>query len=344
MINKKQPLVSILMLSMNGESNLKICLPSLRKENYKNKEVILVDNASSDQSITVARKLYPGIKIIANKKNNGFAGGNNQAFEKSKGKYLFLLNDDTKIPSNMFGPLVEYMEKNPLVGACQPRVLRMDDPLKLDSVGSYFTNTGFLYHYGFGKKDTEKFKKEIKLFSAKGSALMLRAELIKKIGLFDDDYFAYFEETDLCWRIWLSGYFVVYVPESYILHKGWGTIGKMYFPFFNFHSYKNRIASLIRNLEIQKLFYILPIHLALCIFAAVAYVFTGKFATGISIIKSINWNLVNMKKNIKKRKIVQNEIRKVPDSEFLNFLTKKITLSYFYYLFTGLEKYNKVVK
>jgi len=336
----KSPLVSIIIINMNGKSYLEICLPSLIEETYTNKEVIIVDNGSVDGSVEFIKENYPKIVVIENKYNTGFAEANNQGYKKAHGKYLFLLNNDTKIPKILFKPLVDFMEADSRVGATQPRVLRQDDPEKLDSVGSFFTKTGFLYHFGFGHKDTKKLRRVIPLFSAKGCALMLRKSLIDKIGLFDNDYFAYFEETDLCWRIWLAGFKIFYIPDSYILHKGWGTTRRMNFSFINFHSYKNRMFSLIKNLSFGNLIIILPINICFSIIASIAHLFKGKIKESFSIWKAFYWLVMNIKKITAERKCIQEKVRKVSDSDFLPQLTKKAGLLYFYYLFTGLEKYN----
>ena len=329
---------------MNGKSYLEICLPSLIREIYNNKEIIVVDNGSVDKSIEFIRENYPKIIVIKNKYNTGFAEANNQGYKKAHGKYLFLLNNDTKVPKIVFKPLVDFMESNLNVGAVQPRVLRQDDPEKLDSIGSYFTKTGYLYHFGFGHKDSDKLKKVRPLFSAKGCALMLRKSLIDKIGLFDEDFFAYFEETDLCWRIWLAGFKIFYVPNTYILHKGWGTTRKMNFHFINFHSYKNRIFSIIKNLGFWNLIYVLPLNIFLSIGASVAYFLTGKIKESFSIWKAFYWIIANIKKVVAERKYIQDKIRKIKDSDFLPQLTKKVGFSYFFYLFTGLEKYDTTKK
>ena len=336
----KEPLVSVIIINMNGRDYLKKCLPSLIDESYKNKEIIIVDNGSVDGSVEFVKKNYSKILVIENKFNAGFAGANNQGYKKTHGKYLFLLNNDTMIPKVLFKPLVDFMETDSSVGATQPRVLRQNEPEKLDSVGSFFTRSGFLYHFGFGHKDTKALRRVRPLFSAKGCSLMLRKSLIDRIGLFDKDFFAYFEETDLCWRIWLSGFKIFYVPDSYVLHKGWGTTSRMNFSFINFHSYKNRIYSLIKNLSCWNLVSILPVNIFFSVVASVADLFTGKLKECFSIWKAFYWILLNMDKVLVERRHIQTGIRKIKDSEFLPQLTKNVGLSYFYYLFTGLEKFD----
>lgn len=336
----KFPLVSVIIVNFNGREYLEDCLSSLKRTSYENKEIILVDNGSSDDSIEIAKRILPSIKIIENKTNLFFARANNQGYEIAKGKYIFLLNNDTKVDKSIFEEQIKYLEGHPECGATQPRVLRMDDPTKLDSIGSFFTRTGFLYHYAFGKADAPTLRKKIELFSAKGCSLMLRSELIKKIGLFDEDFVAYFEETDLCWRIWLSGHTVNYIPSNFILHKGWGTASRVNFSRILFHSYKNRIATLVKNLDSKNLLLILPLHLLLCVAAPLGYVFVGKPKNGLAVLSALGWVFLNSTELVKKRKANQG-IRKIKDEEFLPKLTRQVSPKYFLYLFTGLEKYEK---
>ena len=334
-----KPKISIIIVNLNGRDYLEKCLPSIRKEVYANKEIVLVDNASTDGSIEYSKKIFPNLKVVRNKCNLGFALANNLGLKVSGGKYIFLLNNDTIIPKNVFGPLVDYLENHSDVYAIQPRVRLIDKPDYLDSVGSFFTNSGFLYHLGFGKRDSKNLRKETELFSAKGCALMIRKSILKKSGLFDNDFFAYFEETDFCWRLWLMGGKVVYFPFIYIFHKGSGTASKMNFEFINYHSYKNRICSLIKNLGPARLFYSLPLHLVFCLTAFGAYLFTGKIKGAFSIIRAIGWNIINLKKTLSKRDYVQKNIRIIKDYKFLPNLTRFASPRYFYYLFNGLEKY-----
>lgn len=335
----KKPKISIIIVNLNGKSFLEKCLSSIKKEIYPNKEVVLVDNASTDGSIEYSKKIFPDIKVVKNKSNLGFALANNLGLKVSSGKYIFLLNNDTVVPKNVFDPLVYYLEKHPDIYAIQPRVKLIDKPDYLDSVGSFYTNSGFLYHLGFGKRDNKYLRKEIELFSAKGCALMIKKSILGKSGLFDEDFFAYFEETDFCWRLWLMGGKVIYFPFVYILHKGSGTASKMNFEFINYHSYKNRICSLIKNLGTARLVFSLPLHLIYCMTAFVAYLFTGKVKGAFSIIRAIIWNISNLKKTLSKRNYVQRKLRIVKDNKFLPKLTRFASPRYFYYLFNGLEKY-----
>jgi len=337
------PLVSIIIVNWNSRENLKECLESLFKISYKNYEVIMVDNGSTDDSVKFVEKKFPKVIIVKSKVNLGFAGGNNLGFRESRGKYILLLNNDTIVPPNFLGKLVDFMKKRSDVGIVQPRILfhrpNTDLHHKINSVGSFFLSTGFLYHLDYGKKDYKK-NTPYEILSAYGACFLARKSLIDKIGLFDDNYFAYFEETDLSQRVWLSGSKVMVDPSSTIYHKGAKTSQKLPTAFIQYHSFKNRLQTYLKNLSFTNLFKIFIPHLLICEVSSILYFFVGKPDYTLAIQKAIFWNLLNLEKILKKRHITQ-EFRRIEDDEFISKLTKKVKLRYYYFLSRGeLEKYN----
>lgn len=325
--------VSIIIVNWNGINHLKKCLPSLARVSYDNVEIILVDNASTDGSVEYVVKFFPKIKIVGNKKNIGFAGGNNKGVAKARGDYVLLLNNDTVVTRSFVNELVKVLDENAAVGVVQGKILSMDYRSRLDSVGAFFTYTGFLYHYGYFQKDKKKYDNTKYLYTAKGACMMIRKVLIDKIGLFDNDYFAYFEETDFCNRVWLSGYKVVYAPKSVVYHKVGGTSNSMNNAFIQFHSFKNRINSYLKNLEAINLLILLPQHLLLCEIAALSFIFKRRFDLFIAINKAIIWNVENLKKTLSKRKVIQEKFRVVRDKEYMTIIFRDPGLKYYYYLF-----------
>ncbi len=337
------PLVSIIIVNWNSREDLKECFESLFKISYKNYEVIMVDNGSKDDSVEFVEKNFPKVFIAKSKVNLGFAGGNNLGFKESHGEYILLLNNDTIVPPDFLGELVNFMEKRKDVGIVQPKILfhRPGTPLhhRINSVGSFFLSTGFLYHLNYGKNDS-KISQQFEILSAYGACFLARRSLIDKIGLFDDDYFAYFEETDLSQRVWLSGLKVMIDPSSTIYHKGAKTSQKLPTAFIQYHSFKNRLQTYLKNLSFSNLFKIFIPHLLICEISSVLYFFVGKPDYTLAIQKAIFWNLLNLGGILKKRQIVQ-KFRKVSDNEFIPKLTRKVNLRYYYFLSRGeLEKYN----
>src|SRR3990167_6216512 len=261
---KKYPLVSIVMANWNGGKVYEDTLISLSKISYPNWELIVVDNGSSDGTTDLSlnsKFRITNSKLIKNKTNLGFAPANNQGYKISKGKYILLLNNDTLVEKNFLEVMVEKMEKEADLGVLQPKIKMMDNPKILDNAGSFLTRIGFLHHWGFMKKDSRQYGREREVFSVKGACMFIRRSVVEKIGLFDGDFMSYFEESDFCWRAWLLGYRSIFYPRTFILHKVGFTIRRLDVGNLNWHYYKNRIASLIKNLGSANLLIILPAHL-----------------------------------------------------------------------------------
>ncbi len=334
------PKVSIIVLNYN-EPKLSIdCLESLQKLTYKNYEIILVDNGSTVDITKEIKRRFPDVITLRNKENEGYAEGNNIGYKAATGEYVLLLNNDAIVDKFFLQPLVKVLQKDINVAAVQPKILQYPRKDYIDSVGSYLIYSGFLYHFGHNKKDEEKYDKQTEIFSMKGACMLLRKSVIDTIGLFDKDYFAYFEETDMCQRIWLAGYKILYVPTSKIYHIGGQTSKKLKSTFVQYNSYKNRIYTYCKNFEIPTLMQVLPLHLFLCEVVTVMYLVTGKFSLALTIQKAILWNITNIAKIMQERKKIK-VLRKISDSEYLEKVTKKVRLSYYYHLFaTSLSGYN----
>ena len=175
------------------------------------------------------------IKVVKNKENLGFAEANNVGYSRSKGDLILFLNNDVEVEYDFLSKLVKELLSDPKLGGVQPKILLMNKKDNLDSVGAFLTNSGFLFHYGIYKSQNDnKYNKKIDIYSAKGAGMLFRREVIEKIGLFDKDYFAYFEETDFCHRVWLAGYKIRYIPESRMYHLMGGTSINMDSSFIQF--------------------------------------------------------------------------------------------------------------
>lgn len=340
---KKYPKVSIIITNYNGGQILLDCLESLKKLNYPNFEVILIDDCSIDNSFEEAIKNKGILKLngFKNKKNLGFVGANNEGLKLTDGDYILLLNNDTKVSKNLLSVLVDKMENDPKIGAVQPKIKMMDNPDILDNAGSFLTRTGFLIHWGFGKKDSKEFDSERIIFSAKGACLMTRREIINKIGLFDQDFVSYMEESDFCWRVWHAGYTVYFLPQTYIYHKLGFSYSKISPEIVNYNSFKNRILSLYKNLETKNLFLILVPHLIIILILSFYYLLKLQFSKSGMIIDAIIWNIRNIKISARKRKVIQ-EMRVVGDDELFKQVMKKFNLKEMFTHFLKVEaNFNK---
>jgi len=320
--------VSIIIVNRNGKQFLKPCLDSVAKIKQPSFELIIVDNGSSDGSKQLVKNFIQrqGVmrRAIFNATNLGFCHANNQGAGLARGDYLLFLNNDTEVPTDLAEKLVNKLRQDKTIGIIQPKILLKDEPGNLDSVGGFLTWTGFLNHLGIHEKDRGQYDKEFPVLSPKGACMMIPRRLFNRVGGFDEDFFAYFEETDLAWRVWLAGKRVLYFPESSILHLMGRTTRQLEFDFIQFHSYKNRIASLIKNVATRSLWRVV-VHMLIVLSLATFYILIGKFRVAKPIWRSLGWNVKHLGTTIKKRRSIQIT-RKVNDS-FLKLVSKPINLA-----------------
>ncbi len=332
-MKNKLPRVSIIIVNWNGGKILEDCIKSLLKIDYHNWELIIVDNGSTDGSENIAANF----KLIKNSKNLGFVKANNQGLKKAKGKYILLLNNDTKVEKNFLSKLVKRVEQDPTIAVIQPKIYLMDKLGFLDNCGSFLTKIGFLHHWGFNEKERKEFGKEREIFSAKGACMLIRRQVVNKIGLFDKDFFSYFEESDFCWRVWLTGNKVLFYPGSIIYHKLGFTIRRLGAKELNYHYYKNRICSLIKNLETKNLLVILFLHIFISIGIALAFLLKFLPQNSLLIIRAIFWNIFNLPRTLKKRAFIQRK-RTVSDKELFRNLMYSVDFKKFFSDFKRVEQ------
>ncbi|QQG43480.1 MAG: glycosyltransferase family 2 protein [Candidatus Daviesbacteria bacterium] len=322
------PLVSIIIVNWNGEKILDDCLRSLTQLDYKNWELVFVDNASVDKSLEILDKYKSKIsklKIVKNDSNLGFAGGNNVGLKFAQGELILLLNNDTKVSPNLLTVLARRINSEAKIGVVQPKIKIMDKPELLDNAGSFLTRTGFLEHWGFMEKDGIEFDSERLIFSAKGACMLIKKDIIEKIGLFDNSFGSYFEESDFCWRVWLLGYQVLYYPETFIYHKVGFTSKKQDQVFVFYHSLKNRLLSMIKNFEMKNLFLIGGFHLFLLLGLSLYYLLRMRIRQGMMVYQAIFWNILNLNQTLQKRAKVQ-KLRRVTDKKIFEIIMKPFDL------------------
>jgi len=296
-----------------GEKDLREAIESFLKTDYLNFEFIFVDNGSKDESISVARDVfrqYPYVKtkIIINDKNLGFAGGSNIGVKYAEGEYICLVNNDDKaLNSNWLTKLVKVLESDDTIGAVFGKKLKWDNPSKVDARGLTINPAGLIQ-----QTDLEDKISECLIWQ---TPVLFRKELIKKIGgkFFDDDYIILNDDTDSSLRIWLAGYKVVYVPTSIVLHKRSATMKNLPVEFVVFHARKNIIQTLIKNYEILNLIKWLPITLSVYAGAIIYYLAVRRLDQAKATAKAILWNMAGFNRIIEKRKIIQRDVRKVPN-------------------------------
>lgn len=334
----KEKKVSIIVVNWNGKQFLKDCLLSLKRIDYSNYEVVVVDNASTDGSQTYVKRFYSWVRLIEAKENLGYVGGNNLGIAKTNGEYIFILNNDVKVEKSCLMILVKRLESDAKIVCVQPKLCEYKNRKLLDSAGSYWTDSGFLYHYGRLKKaDLPIYNRPMEIYSAKGAAMLLKRKIINQVGgAFDADFFIYFEETDLCHRLWLSGYKVIYEPKAVIYHVVAGDTSREFSSSWTLYlSLRNRLCSFIKNFELINLIKILLITSMIYFLLALVYLLTFKFSLVKAIFAAVWWNFRNLRSTLEKRGFIQNRLRKKSDNQLFNKLKLKINppILYYYYLF-----------
>ena len=236
------PKVNIIILNWNGKTDTIECLESLKKMKYPNYKITLVDNGSADGSVECFKRLYPEIELIENQKNLGFAEGNNVAIKEviERGnKYVLLLNNDTVVDKNFLCELVKIAEGNQSIGILGPTVYYYSQPNRIQSAGAKILwNKGTDYIFRLNEFDNGRHIETIEVDYVSGCAILIRTEVFKKVGYLNKDYFAYWEETDLCVRAHKVSYRIVYVPRAKIWHKG-GSTSKKITGFSQYHLIRN---------------------------------------------------------------------------------------------------------
>lgn len=344
-------LVSVVIVGYNAKHFLPECLGSLTKGVYKNIEILYVDNGSTDGTSEYIIKYYPQIILIQNSKNVGFSPAHEGILARVKGDAVLLLNTDTIVEENLLEELVKVLYEKKDIGAVQPKILMYPDKNRIDSVGAFFLNNGLLYHFGYEKDHSRPiYNRPMEIFSTKGAVMLIKKQVLDKVSfpkygnhkasIFDQDYFTAFEDTDLSMRIWLAGYKIMYAPTTKAYHIGGGTVKKMIKSFVLFHGEKNRLATYLKNLSPKYLFKILPRIIIMFQIECLAYlIIKRRVDIALAIQKAILWNIFHLKEILRKRYYVQTHIRTIDDESFIPYLTKKVRLSYYYYLVIGLKEY-----
>ena len=292
MNTSKPTLCTVLVLNYNGINFLQqFCNGWLDYlPNYA--ELVIADNASTDASISYLNTNYPQVKVIALKKNYGFAAGYNHAMKEINSKYCIFLNSDVEIRSAWVEPLVDMLVQDETIAAVQPKILAQKYPRSFEYAGAA---GGFLdrlaYPFCRGRifqsieLDKQQYNSPTEIFWASGAAIALRTELYKEVGGFDADFFAHMEEIDLCWRFKRLGHKVMYQPLSSIYHVGGGTLSyaSSRKTFLNF---RNSLLMILKNESSSKVFSVIVSRLILDGIAAFSFLAKGQVGSFLAVFRA----------------------------------------------------------
>ncbi|MCK4800220.1 glycosyltransferase family 2 protein [Candidatus Parcubacteria bacterium] len=215
--------VYIIVLNWNGKDDTLECLKSLEKINYSNYKIVVVDNSSEDDSVSEIRRQFSSVKIIENKENLGFSGGNNVGIKyaiNNGAHYVLLINNDTTVEKDFLNELVEIGESDEKIGVLGSKIYFYSEPSRIWFAGgkvNWLKNKGT--HIGLDQIDSGQYDKIKEMDYLTGCCLLIKREVIEKIGVLSEDYFLYYEDTDFSLRAKNADYKIVYVPKSKIYHK-----------------------------------------------------------------------------------------------------------------------------
>ena len=239
--------VSVVIPNFNGIAFLDSVLASLEGQTLSNFEVILVDNGSTDGSCSFVTANYPWVHLIELSENFGFCGAVNAGIRAAKAPYVLLLNNDTEVKEDFVEEMLAAIRRHKNAFSCGARMVQYHDRDRLDDVGNYYCALGWSFARGRGK-DIHAYETEDKIFSACAGAAIYRKKIIEKIGYFDEEHFAYLEDTDIGYRARIYGYENWYAPKAIVYHVGSGTSGSRYNQFKTRYSSRNNIYLIYKNM------------------------------------------------------------------------------------------------
>jgi GT2 family glycosyltransferase len=323
--------VAVVILNYNGEQLLRQFLPSVIEHSGQAK-VIVVDNGSTDSSVSIMRESFPQIELILHNKNLGYCGGYNAAISKIEADVVVLLNSDVEVTQNWLTSPIQLMESDSNIVAVQPKILSFQNKHQFEYAGA---GGGFIDHMGYPfcrgrifqtlENDQGQYNDQLKVFWASGACLIIRREKYLEAGGLDEDFFAHMEEIDLCWRLNRAGYSIFYDGQSTVYHVGGGTLstGSPRKVFFNF---KNGLSLLVKNLPGFELAYKLPFRILLDWVAAFQFLVTMSPLSSLAILKAHFFFFIGLLNDLSKRKEMSHLNYKVSQGLILS---KLITIQYF---------------
>ncbi|WP_425391173.1 glycosyltransferase family 2 protein [Ekhidna sp.] len=311
---------AVVILNYNGKTYLEKFLPSV-VTNSLGAQVIIADNASTDDSITFLKENYPNLTLIVLPENLGFTGGYNSALKQVDAEYFVLLNSDVEVTPGWLQPMETFLDKHLNYAACQPKIKDFNNPEIFEYAGASGGFIDFLgYPYCRGRildhleNDHGQYDESIDIFWSSGACMMIRSTMFWESGGFDNDFFAHMEEIDLCWRLSSLGYKVKSIPQSVVYHVGGGTLDKTS-PFKTYLNFRNGLSLLLKNLPYDKLLLKFPVRVLLDWVAALKFLLEGKPKHSLAVLKAHISTFINFRRTLKKRTITST----APKSKLMIF-------------------------
>lgn len=269
--------VSVLIVNYNGAKWLEGCLTSLLAQTYRSFEILVIDNASSDDSRLLLETQFPTVKLIRSQTNVGFAAGNNLGLESARGALIATLNTDTRVEPDYLEKLVGPMQ-DPKVGACAPLILEMERHEIIDAAGIRMDDFGFAWNIGAGQP-ARRFRAPARIDGACAGAALYRRAMLDALGFFDGDYFGFYEDADLAWRARNAGWQTAFVPTARVYHQHGASFGKIA-PRKTYLLARNRWWTIFKNYPMPGFAFMLPLLAAADMVSLLGAATRGHFAEG----------------------------------------------------------------
>lgn len=320
------PKVCIIVLNWNRKNDTVECIESLTGLSYPSYEIVLVDNGSTDGTVDYVAEHYPGVIVVNNEKNLGYAGGNNRGLREAANRnadYFLILNNDTVVDRNFLNEPVALAEKDSSVGLVQSKLLYYDDGT-INTTGNICDHFGWAALRGRLESDLRQYDglTDAGFFYASGACLLVRRKLYEDLGgeLFDERLFAYHEDVDLSWEARLLGYKVTYCPGSVCYHKEGKTSGR-FTPGTAYWVYRNRLRVLLKNYSLANCVAMVSIATTLGFLTSIV-TSTAKADPGylVAYARGVGWNLLNLRDTLDRRRRIQSN-RKIGDGEIMARMT-----------------------
>jgi len=292
-----EPLISIVILNYNQIKVTCEFIESTKNLTYKNYEIILVDNASKENPTELIRSQYPHVKLIVNEKNLGFTGGNNVGIMAGKGDFFFVVNNDTEVTPNLLEKLIEPFYKDSSIGVVSPKIRYFSNPNVIQYAGFTEINPITGRNSVIGGKEEDRGQHDTPGYTAyaHGAAMLVKKEVIDKVGMLADMFFIYYEELDWSAHIRRAGYKIYYQPEALIFHKESITMGKESAIKAYYHN-RNRILFMKRNSSPMNFFLFSLFYTFLIVpKSVIKYLVKGQMTHLKNFFKGIIWNITGAK-------------------------------------------------
>lgn len=239
--------VTVIIPNYNGKKYLKNCLEALFERTETEMDVIVVDNASKDESVKIAREAFPQVNYLLLDKNHGFSKAVNEGIRMAKTPYVLLLNNDTEIQTGFVEALLARIKTDKSIFSVEAKMLQYHAPEKIDSAGTFYNVFGWARARGKDEASS-LYQEACETFAACGGAAIYRRSVLEKLELFDETFFAYLEDVDMGYRARIYGYKNLYEPLAQVLHVGSGTSGSRYNDFKVRISARNNIYLIYKNM------------------------------------------------------------------------------------------------